>query len=83
MNNAVKHSQARNIRVSLAGSIRGIDLQIKDDGKGFQKAATPRMGMGLYTMEYRARSLGASFRLDSGKEGTVVRCHMPRNQQSA
>ena len=78
VNNAVKHSGARNISLRLTGSEESIDLEVKDDGKGIQAAAGRYSGMGLYIMDYRARSLGGSLHIGSDGGGTRVSCHVPQ-----
>jgi len=78
LNNAVKHSGARNIRMTLAAPADGIELKIQDDGKGIEHSAKPNSGMGLYIMDYRARSLGGELRIRSHNRGTLVSCHVPQ-----
>lgn len=47
-------------------------VKIMDDGKGFNVVST-RRGMGLHTIEYRAKAIGAAFSLQSDPHmGTVV-----------
>jgi PAS domain S-box-containing protein len=79
VNNAVKHSGARRIVLSLKTSDQQICLEVKDNGKGFTPNSNHRTGMGLCSMEYRSRSLGANLQIDSGKGGTTIRCEIPRN----
>jgi PAS domain S-box-containing protein len=77
LNNALKHSGARHVWIRLAGSDGGIILAIKDDGKGLDDAAPRASGMGLHIMEYRARLIGGSLRIESDSHGTVVLCSAP------
>ena len=78
LNNAVKHSGARNIWVTLAAPEVGIELKIQDDGKGIEHSAYPNSGMGLYIMDYRARSLGGELRLESAPgKGTLLDVLVP------
>jgi len=80
VNNAMKHSGARNLLVRLNCSKSGIELEIKDDGKGMGSAAPPRAhcGMGLHIMDYRARSLGGTLSIETDGRGTRVSCHVPQ-----
>ncbi len=78
VNNAIKHSGARNISLLLSVSPDGIDLEVKDDGKGMDDAATRHTGMGLHIMDYRARSLGGNLYIHSDGSGTLVSCHVPQ-----
>ncbi len=80
VNNAVKHAQPRRIQIGLDNSGEKITLTIKDDGVGVRLAGRQHDGMGLQTMNYRARVIGAvlDVRRDPGG-GTVVTCTLPRN----
>ena len=77
VSNAVKHSGARKIFIRLAEGQTGVHLEVKDDGKGLQRPAQTRAGMGLHIMEYRARSVGAELRFSSDTCGTLVSCRLP------
>ena len=44
--NAIKHGQARMIRVSLQARKNGTTLEIKDDGKGFPKERQQKQEQG-------------------------------------
>ena len=76
--NAVRHSGARHIRVTLKKHRGKTALRIHDDGQGIPDANRPAGGMGLRTMRYRAGLIGA--RLEAGpgrKGGTEVVCYVP------
>jgi signal transduction histidine kinase len=74
--NAVKHSHARSLFISLAAHAGQIELKVEDDGSGFSPKASPGQGgMGLHIMDYRARSIGGTVRLTPRPQGgTVVLC---------
>ena len=79
--NAVKHSGARTIDVSLACTPQQILLSVADDGVGFSIADGPgaRPGhYGLIGMKERATQIGADFRIvgDPGA-GTTVTVRLP------
>ncbi len=76
INNALRHSAARNIEVTLlAQSDADFRLTIADDGKGFDAAARPLRKGGLRLMEYRANMIGGTFVVDSQPGlGTRVMC---------
>jgi signal transduction histidine kinase len=80
MNNAVKHAQARCIHLSLVSADAATELRIADDGVGFSVAtdhAQPTGGMGLKTMRYRARLIGADLQFSTGENGgTVITCRL-------
>lgn len=52
MSNAVKHSHASRYRVSLRGTDGQLQLEVSDDGRGFDPAAA-QSGLGLITMQER------------------------------
>jgi two-component system, NarL family, sensor histidine kinase NreB len=65
VHNALRHSRARLIRIRLAlAGARG-ELSIEDDGSGFIPSEAAGGGLGLSTMRYRARLIGANFDLRS------------------
>ncbi|MBN1478318.1 PAS domain S-box protein [Candidatus Sumerlaeota bacterium] len=81
-NNAVRHGSPRSLEITLAREGDAVTLCIRDDGSGFsEEEASPR-GMGLLTMRYRARTLGAKLDIQShGREGVTVLCKLPRREE--
>lgn len=77
IHNAVRHGQARHIRIVLFSRRREHRLTIADDGKGFDAAAQGRApGSGLRLMGYRATIIGGVLSLDSHPGGGArVTCH--------
>lgn len=76
--NAVKHAEAKNIRVELDVLGAAVELVIHDDGKGFDYDSTVD-GMGLRNMHYRAGVIGAELTIGRHKRGgTHIRCRLPR-----
>ena len=65
MTNAAKHAQAKNIALVLARREDGVELQISDDGVGFDAKTLERPGHGLVTMRERASFAGCSWSLES------------------
>ena len=75
VNNAVKHSRAGTITVSLGGGPGVISLRVRDDGVGMPEHADQTNGLGLRTMRYRADAIGAFLDIRSvPPRGTIVRC---------
>ena len=78
VNNALKHSGALNLAIRLNESNGEIQLTVEDDGLGIAPAPKRNSGMGLHTMDYRARSMGGNLRVFRGdRGGTVVSCRAP------
>ena len=80
VNNAITHGRAKRIDISLSG--RGGDglLSIRDNGVGISQQAATGEGIGLHTMDYRSRLIGASLQVQRGaRRGTAVTCafHLP------
>jgi signal transduction histidine kinase len=88
--NAVKHSGARTVKVSLEtlfeeGEEPTGQITVEDDGRGFAvPACSPetgrelRTGRGLANMQRRAELCGAALCISSGELGTSVRLNLPR-----
>jgi signal transduction histidine kinase len=78
LNNAVKHSYASRVTITLTADTRKLRMQIRDFGSGFE-AATPRAGLGLVTMEERLRIIAGRLTIFSKLgEGTTVTAEAPR-----
>lgn len=77
--NAGKHAQAQNIRVLLAFDHGSVELQIEDDGKGFDHASAPFLrGLGLRIMKERAANLNGAVTITSQPgHGTKVQVRVP------
>jgi signal transduction histidine kinase len=78
VNNAVKHSDADCIRVSLHNGSDVLAFSIEDNGKGFDSGALVRQGdarrgLGMQSMRERAELSGGSYTLSSAAgQGTKV-----------
>lgn len=74
VNNAVRHSGARHLRVMLVQEDGRLILAICDDGCGFDCSDGVSAGMGLKIMRYRAMQFGATLQfLSRSGGGTEVR----------
>ena len=74
VNNALRHGQAQQVRVSLHASAEQVTLEVADDGCGFSPDADAG-GLGLHTMRHRAGLIGGNLEIHRGQAGgTVVRC---------
>lgn len=73
--NALKHSQATKIRISLESSRTQTELRICDNGRGFSQPAANGYGLGMHAMKYRADVIGAELRIQSENgKGTSITC---------
>jgi signal transduction histidine kinase len=80
LRNAVLHANAERLAISLARSDEHIELIITDDGRGFDLEAVHRNGggLGLVSIEERARMVGADVQIVSGAgQGTTIRVRSP------
>jgi len=73
LQNVARHSGATEVRVRISGDSQGIGLSIIDNGKGFDVARSgTQAGLGLISMNERARSLGGRLSIDSPPQGGVT-----------
>jgi len=76
LNNAVRHAKARNAKVRVLGSASGIEIEVSDDGRGFDPQRA--RGLGILGMEERVKRLGGSLTVQSAPgQGSVVRAELP------
>jgi signal transduction histidine kinase len=77
--NALKHAQARRIDIALAFRPEGVQLEVNDDGRGFDVGLASADGhFGLRGLQERARALEAEIVLDSKPgNGTRLRVAVP------
>ena len=80
LQNVAKHAGAQHTQVRLARENNELTLTIADDGRGFDPARVRRAGggLGLLSIEERARLLHGRVRIETGAErGTTVRIAIP------
>lgn len=78
VHNAITHGRVNRIEIVLTCKRDSGVLSIRDDGVGLPNAASRSDGLGLHTMAYRARVIGASLELRRRFErGTAVTCVFP------
>lgn len=72
LNNAIKHSDARNITVEVSDGNGMLTMTIRDDGRGVDMAALQRVN-GMNNMKDRAEIIGGKFVIEGDPHrGTVV-----------
>jgi signal transduction histidine kinase len=78
LSNAVAHGRGTRIGVSLRLRYGHASLRIRDNGVGIPRGAGGAGGMGLDTMDYRARLIGARLQVRRVAPcGTLVACTFP------
>ncbi|HEY4283610.1 MAG TPA: sensor histidine kinase [Chthoniobacterales bacterium] len=76
--NAIKHAQARSIRIGLVKNNGTIVLKVEDDGVGLPVRLPEPQGLGLRLMSHGAGLLGADFNVSRNPAGgTSVTCKVP------
>jgi signal transduction histidine kinase len=83
LNNALKHAQARNIKIHLHQDESSASLEIVDDGIGFDMVtAHERGGLGLSAMEERVAELGGRLTVESvPSSGTRIMAVWPIDER--
>ncbi|MBS4062959.1 MAG: hypothetical protein KGZ74_00285 [Chitinophagaceae bacterium] len=77
LNNIVKHAKAQNVTIDFSCT-NGLDILIRDDGRGMNHEKLNEFGNGLKNMQRRMESIGGSFTISSSN-GTNVKLHLPLN----
>ncbi len=79
LNNMVKHSEANNIQVRLMKSENKLEVNISDDGKGFDVSRIAESkGLGWRNMYSRVEILGGTLDVDSvAGKGTSIKIEIP------
>jgi signal transduction histidine kinase len=72
MNNIVKHAQATQVWISLMESNGGLELEVRDNGIGFDPQEEFPGHLGLHSMAERVKAVGGIFTLKSSSQGTQV-----------
>jgi len=83
LHNIIKHAGAKTVKVSAVYTDKDLELQIADDGKGFDLSPINQegetgFGLGLRNMQNRAKLIGADLSMNSiSGEGTLVKIILP------
>lgn len=71
--NALKHAKACHVQIRLRSEMQSINLEIEDDGDGFQLET--HEGLGIRVMQNRAGIIGGCLTIEPARpHGTLVRC---------
>jgi two-component system, NarL family, sensor histidine kinase DevS len=77
LSNALRHSGAKTVRVEISATEQGIDIEVADDGRGFD-LASEEPGLGLSSMGARTDRVGGTLRITTAPgKGTVVSMRVP------
>jgi signal transduction histidine kinase len=80
LHNIVKHAHASHIRVRIHMPSDRIDLEVSDDGQGFDPSGSYPGHLGLQSMRERAARLNGEFRVESQPgQGTHIFVSIPVN----
>ena len=79
LRNIARHADASEVTICLRRADRYVELDIQDDGRGFDRTALDwQAGLGLASMEERMRLLGGRISIQSAiGKGTLVRAEAP------
>jgi two-component system sensor histidine kinase UhpB len=81
--NIVRHARAQNVRVELRKTDPALELEVTDDGAGFdvtaaRSQASNGLSLGLLSMHERVALAGGRFTIKSAPgQGTVIRARLP------
>jgi len=83
LNNVVKHSQAENVKITLSFGTDQVQVEVKDDGVGFEhKAQTDRPQFGIMGMRERMKLINGRLNLESASgKGTRVIFTIPHKTE--
>ena len=85
LRNVAKHGKASQVVVDLSGSSEGLDLSVKDNGKGFtaeRGKRLPHQGLGLISMQERLRLVNGIFTVQSRPgQGTTICAWVPLQEE--
>jgi len=79
LTNVRRHAQATRISVEIRVDGDMLRLRISDNGIGLpdEKAAQPKLGVGIPGMQARVQQLGGELSVTSGRRGVTVRAAIP------
>lgn len=83
VNNAVRHSSADKIIISLQNTTKGVQMRVADNGRGMPPETGRKSGMGLHIMRHRADMIGAICEVSGLERGTCVSVLIPNRPAPA
>jgi two-component system, NarL family, sensor histidine kinase YdfH len=83
LTNIARHAQAQHTAVSLRPSDRALDIEVRDDGVGFDPAQIGAGHYGLIGLRERARLMGGTLNIESAPgQGATLQVQLPISQAS-
>lgn len=80
VSNAVKHSKANQITISITKENQQFQVLIRDNGIGFDVDSNSTKGLGIHTLQYRADELGGTLSIKSVlQQGTDICCFIKKD----
>src|SRR2546421_9214396 len=77
LSNVAQHAGASHVQVDFSANGHGLELRVRDDGRGFSPETT-HDGVGLSGIAERARMVGARFEVESSPgNGTALTLEVP------
>ncbi len=80
LTNIIKYSEAHAAKITILEGNSKIDIEIKDNGKGFNVKETLNGGkaFGLHNIIERSRVIGGEVHIQSSSEGTIININIPK-----
>jgi len=79
LTNVARHAGAGEVRAALRHTRRAIELDVRDDGRGFDQGITGKRSFGLLGMRERASALGGELEIESSPgRGTRILLRVPQ-----
>lgn len=83
LNNAVKHSEASAVEVTVVMDEDSIRAIVKDNGKGFDPKEK-KEGYGMRSLNERVKILGGTYQIESAPgAGTIIKINIPIRTQAS
>jgi signal transduction histidine kinase len=78
LNNALKHAHAEHLRIRLLFGNTTTEMEISDDGVGFEPALDRKGGFGISGMQERSQKIGGNIQIETAPgKGTKVIVRVP------
>jgi signal transduction histidine kinase/tetratricopeptide (TPR) repeat protein len=80
LTNIVKYADAEAAKISIIQTQNTIEIEIKDNGKGFNVTETLNSGhaFGLHNIIERSRAIGGETLIKSDLKGTIIKINIPK-----